>query len=181
MSHLQSLWTYFRKVPPLAFHLSLAKAFINGIVSGVRSLSGRVWADADFCAYLQGHFQSLDFFRLSTGISLGLFRKWGLDFARRDGLSRLALEGRMAGLALATLGLCPRGPRSTCPQSVLVPGARVLFCPQPSSTGELPRPGFREGAVAGMTDKAFDSWTKEKNHACLDHSCCQVRVTWSSV
>lgn len=43
-----------------------------------------------------------------------------------DSLSCLALERKAVGMVLATLGLCVRGPRSTCPQRMLVSGARLL-------------------------------------------------------
>lgn len=73
-----------------------------------------------------------------------------------DGLGHLALEGKAVGVALATLGLCVRGPRSTCPSKGASLWGQSALCPPTVSSPLESSPGqvFRGGPHRNRPQKA---------------------------
>lgn len=171
-SHFQSLRTYFRKVPPLALYLLLAKASVNGTIWGARSLSGWAWADPVLGSYLKVTFNLLPFSicQQASHLVYAELRKWGLGLARRDGWPQPPSSGRKGGGAgPATLGLCVRGPEHLLPKGACLQGQnavcpQTLKAPQSKFSGEG---GYRNGPPRGVvitladcerrSDSAFDS------------------------
>lgn len=154
-SHFQSWRTYFRKVPPLALNLLLAKASVNRTIWGARSLSGWACADPVLGSYLKVTFNLLPFSicQQASHLVYAELRKQGLGLARRDRWPQPPSSGRKEmGLALPPWGsvseaqehllpkgACLQGHNAVCPQT---PGA-----PQSKFSGEG---GYGNGSPRGV-------------------------------
>lgn len=93
-------------------------------------MSGWAWADPTSAHISKVAFGLLPFSicQQTSHLVYVKLRKWGLGFARgMDGFSCLTVEGKEAGIAVATLAICVSGQGTLAPQRALVSGARVLF------------------------------------------------------